>query len=406
MAILIISVACIGQNVPTTQANTTSTYTWQDNPWQKGNWQFDFRRYIGFESRDYEFGDVDAGSGNMFDLNFGTKYFVADHIAVGLNVMYESEKYKSVLDAVEKTSNYMIWPSATYMTGLSDNISLYGEVAVGFGGLKNSYEYGSIDEDESYSRFGYKISGGLPIRVARNSPLYFTPEFHYRGISTDYDDGKEKDNQFGLNMMFETYLPCSAKGWDTNGRWSNGRYRQGHSILGYTTRAGIMFGSTTFEYDDDYEDEEQDFFRAKFGGEYLYYIVNNVALGAEVRINSQKWENSDVDYEVTRTKLSFRPVVEFNMPGRARNLFIRGAFGFGSEKYKETYLGDEDEETVKFNSWGAHLGYNMFVAERIALTPMIGYESESEEFENVDDKQKGSGLSIGVGLRYNFGRGL
>ncbi len=401
LAILIISITCIGQNVPMETPQAISTYKWEEHPYAKGNWQFLFQEYASVNNQQYEYDGEDQGSATEVNLNFGTKYFVADHIAVGLSVMYGADKYNSVLDAIYKTNDYMVWGNFTYMRGLSSNISIYGEAAVGFGGLKESYEEDDFEEEDSYSRFGYKFTAGLPIRVARNSPLYFTPQFQYRGITTDYDDGKEKDNRFGLNMRFETYLPCSAKGWDTNGRWSSDRYRQGQSILGYTTRSGISFGSYTFEYDEDYDDEETDFFQAKLEGEYLYYIINNLALGAQVRVNSRSYEY-DNGFESSRTVLSFRPTVEYNMPGKARNLFIRAGYGFGTDNYTEEYNGNEDEDKIKFTSWGAHLGYNIFMARRISLTPMIGYESRSEKYEDDDEKQTGKGLDFAVGLRYHF----
>ena len=196
--LLACSTASFSQNVPKDQPVSVQNVTWEDLPHSKGNWEFLFREYASYSNREYEFDDIELGSQSEFMLNLDTKYFVADHIGIGAVLMYETNKIKSVLDAIEKTNEWMAWGNFTYMTNLSGNINLYGEGSIGFGGIKQSYEYGSIEEDESYSRFGYKLALGLPVRVARNSPLYLTPELQYRGITTDYDNGKEKENRFGF----------------------------------------------------------------------------------------------------------------------------------------------------------------------------------------------------------------
>ena len=127
-----------------------------------------------------------------------------------------------------------------------------------------------------------------------------------------------------------------------------------------------------------------------------YIIIDNLAIGAGLDFSfiSSKPE-ADI-YDEMSTRLLFQPFVRYYIePG----IFFQGALGLGSQKDKQSYQGTSQEQKYAATNWSLAVGYALFLNDRVALEPMIGYRNSNLKVKDSDTKYLDSGLFLKIGLQ-------
>lgn len=122
-----------------------------------------------------------------------------------------------------------------------------------------------------------------------------------------------------------------------------------------------------------------------------YFIIDNLAVGAGVGLNSSTSEKlGDV------SSFALTPFARYYFLGSGDvRLFGQGRFGFGSQK-----VGDLDAQS--FTTWGLGAGLNYFLNNNVALEALLGYDSR--KVKDAANPANGFGLNIGVQAFIGGGR--
>jgi outer membrane protein len=174
------------------------------------------------------------------------------------------------------------------------------------------------------------------------------------------------------------------------------QFEQGTMLVGGEFGVGFSTSKTKFDGRTDTNGKSTDFtLNPNFG----YFIIDNLAVGAElgVMLNSYKPENTDG--KSTETALTFGPFVRYYFPVK---IFLQGSAGIGTSKTKDDYNGDVDED--KFSIFGSSLGagYAIMLNDNVALEPMVGYESIAYKNKTSGEpayKNVNSGLFLRLGFQ-------
>ena len=131
-----------------------------------------------------------------------------------------------------------------------------------------------------------------------------------------------------------------------------------------------------------------------------YFIIDKLALGVGLNIMTSTDKDSRSSDKSTSSSVSIDPFVRYYLnPG----IFFQGAFGVGSNNYKET--NGNTTTTTKFNAtnWSISTGYAIFLNDYVAIEPSIGYQSYANKNKSSDFKLIDSGLFINVGFQIYLG---
>jgi len=109
----------------------------------------------------------------------------------------------------------------------------------------------------------------------------------------------------------------------------------------------------------------------------MYYIVNNLALGASLDFGTATYKNDASNNKQTIGSFSFMPMLELNMPGDNKglnNLFVRAGYGFGTQRTE--YTSGNTTNTTKYTTtdFCVGLGYNFFFHKGLSFTPIFDYD--------------------------------
>ncbi|MCX6234276.1 MAG: hypothetical protein NT175_06065 [Bacteroidetes bacterium] len=262
--------------------------------------------------------------------------------------------------------------------------------------------------------FGYILGIESPIKLSPNCNGYVTPGISYESRKADWDGGDDKDNELAFYLDLTFFIPNHDYSCDIGNGCSkvNERYQQGYALMGVTSWIGLSLNKYTLNYDITEEagmnmDENETDFRVGLNG--YYYVINNLAVGANITLNTYKYKSKEdvaYPYENSGSRFIFMPQVLYNLPfnGCLRNFFVNGGFGFGSNNssYK-TGSNPADKTKENITAYYVGAGYNYFFTDYLAFTPKIGFKSQKNKIKDQDYKVTRSGLVIDFGLNYFFG---
>lgn len=358
----------------------------------KGTNNFTIMQNFGYSRTKPE--DSDNSTRSM-GLNLDYNRFIADGIAVGAQLELNSVRSELSNINVVKSTSSMIYGNAMYGTSIGGTVNIYAKASVGFGQSKYTYT-GSPAEKEDL--FGYRIEVGAPIHLYNEGGNYFTPFIRYDHLQQKDEDVKYSDNIFSLGFQFQHYSPCSGYSCDCKHqrRYSGKMYEKGRNFISYTSMGEFGFGNNKFEYSN--ISEKTDVSGGSLNFQYGHYISKDIALGAGL-----SWSGSSEDDgsgKNTSSDFSIMPMITLNAPAKNcfENFFLQGGFGFGFEKFKSGSV----ETKYNTTDLGINIGFNHFISNHLAVTPKIGFASETFKNTNTDIKDKQSGFSLGIGFGYNF----
>ncbi|MBL7871208.1 MAG: porin family protein [Cyclobacteriaceae bacterium] len=127
-----------------------------------------------------------------------------------------------------------------------------------------------------------------------------------------------------------------------------------------------------------------------------YFVIDNLAVGAglDLSVTSIKPE-ADIS-DQNNFAFQFQPFVRYYVePG----FFVQGSYGLGSSKEKQSYQGSSQEQKYSISGWSIAAGYALFINDRVALEPLLGYKSETSKDKEFDYKYIDSGLFFKLGLQ-------
>ena len=155
------------------------------------------------------------------------------------------------------------------------------------------------------------------------------------------------------------------------------------------TKGNLLLGGSTSFSSDKWGDSKSTSF--SFAPNIGYFFVNNFAGGLRVQIDSYKEDGEDDAYVVT----SFAPFIRYYFIPAAKeqkvNIFVDGAYGFGSE-------GSGDTKS-NMNGYSFMAGPAIFLNQHTALEFTLGYSSM--KFEDVDDRFNTFKINIGFQIHLN-----
>lgn len=132
---------------------------------EKGNWLLGGSSNLEFNS-DKEKVKTDndtheTGTCRDFDFRPEVGYFVIDKLPVGIAMDISLDKMKySDSDSEYTWNDYVFGPFVRYYIANLDGFMPFAEASLGFGGGKQKSNYGSSENEEKYSVFGYKLGVG------------------------------------------------------------------------------------------------------------------------------------------------------------------------------------------------------------------------------------------------------
>jgi hypothetical protein len=374
------------------------------SPFSKGNWEFRIDRKIGYEYNNHYIEDNKQGHESNLNIDMQAVYYFMNGFGAGLEFCGDwCGEYNGV---DELSRRWMTYGSVTYGRPLTDNIGIYARAGAGFGNLTEITKYQGNTVKDKHNLFGIKAEIGAPM-LLNSGFSYITPYVAFNHRSTDFDNGKEKDNGIQLGFRLTTFLACDDMTCNCSKKrpLMNGRYNQGSSFIDFTTNGSFGFGKTTFDYDNMSNDYEEKFSRGSVRLHYNYYVIDNLSVGAGLRFSRRSNDQVDNDYKTTGTMWSVMPVVEYNLPFKnaLNNFFVQAGVGIGSGRVKiEEENEPDDIDKNKLFNVGVGIGYNDFFANRLSFTPYIGYEWNTRKNTDTDVKQKSRGFEFGLGIRTFF----
>lgn len=376
--------------------------------YQKGNNEFMLTRnfhYSNFTSYDED--GTKVGRSNDLGFNGEWNHFVADHFAIGAGLRASwSGDHPEFSQYDYLSRSWAFRANFTYADRIGDNFNWYGRLSVGYGMDKDIEKNGSQTNTDKSDFFDIKAKLAAPINLG-GSNTYIVPYIAYDYNKYNYDGSTENTNGIKIGLNFETYLGCDEIKCDCkNGfSFSKDMYQQGRSYIGYYSKGMFDISSTKVKYDalpnNDYQYNNSD---GHLKLEYSYYIIDNLAIGADLGFSTQVEKEKDSDFKSTGTGFDINPIITYNFPiaGLGNNLFIQGYAGVGSDTYKTTY--NNNTNTLKYSNstYGADIGYNSFFSNRLSLTPKVGYEWNTSKNKDTDVKQKQRGIYLAAGVQYHF----
>ena len=130
-----------------------------------------------------------------------------------------------------------------------------------------------------------------------------------------------------------------------------------------------------------------------------YFVINNLALGAELGFSMSKFKADGADYETNSSGVTIGPFARYYFG----KFYGEGTFGVGSNKDKEDDAGDITEQKSSVTSWSVGAGYAIFLNESVAIEPKIGYGSSTLKYKDVDNyKDIYAGLFFRLGVQVYF----
>ncbi|HNP97052.1 MAG TPA: autotransporter domain-containing protein [Cyclobacteriaceae bacterium] len=125
-----------------------------------------------------------------------------------------------------------------------------------------------------------------------------------------------------------------------------------------------------------------------------YFVMDNLAVGLGLSFATSSFKDDGSSDKSSSTGIGLTPFVRYYFD----KFFAQGAFGFGSNKSKNTFNNTTTESTQNTTNWSISGGYVIFLNDAIALEPQIGYSYFSQKSKGSNTKGINAGISFGVGV--------
>jgi outer membrane protein len=141
-------------------------------------------------------------------------------------------------------------------------------------------------------------------------------------------------------------------------------------------------------------------FDIEFGPTVGYFVIDNLAIGANLRIETSKTTDEIDDSESTSTGLSFGPFARYYFGP------IFGQLGVSVGTQKSEFKDGNFTTEGKFGTLGLGLGvgYAAMISDNVAIEPTLSYATTSLKPNEGDGKFTVSGISFGVGIAVYLGK--
>lgn len=374
-------------------------------PFRAGMWRYSLDQALSGKFGPYKVNGEKSANYREGDIDIGADYFFIDNWGVGANIYRNCTRYKFESGTLDKEADLIFNVNALY--GHSFNgFNLLGKASVGFGKGSYKYESNSYSYDGSENLFNWSLSVASPVEIDNN--LYITPEVGYQFRSRKEDEWKTRKGGVFLGLNLDMFFDCDDFFCDFKNDFQvpDNRYRQGNIVIGSRTTFNLNTGTCTDTYPGEVGEEEDKYgtFGTHLTGNGYYYVIDNVAVGAGLGFNIYSENEKDTDYKYSHSYFDFMPMVMVNVPvdNALKNLFLDAGVGFGTERWKESYDGNDEynEKNSRF-SYLVGLGYNYFITEKSCLTPFINFSGLNKKEKDTEEEQKWSWSGIGVGVAWN-----
>jgi Autotransporter beta-domain len=380
-----------------------------ESPFAKGNIFFLMYNNLGFNWKNLESNGESAGKRNRFVTDIEGTYFVADNIGIGVGLSsYKTKIKKEDIEQIEVSTMGSV--NALYGHSIGKTMNLYGRGEFGIGLNKSKYESPGYSQENKYNEYGLNFEVGAPFALGAGTGFLFTPYVNYNYGLTKDDNYKDVSSGINLGTRLNFSLPCAAFAHDCSqlSAFSQNMYSKGTNVIGGSTLFSLNFGTVESSYIGDdmynYENKLSDRY-ASVKVDYYHYIIDNLAIGAALRLMSSGEMDKETDYKQSEFSWMLRPEIQANLPveGKLNNSFLFAGYGFGGSREKTTSANNETTER-KYNnskiSFGA--GYNMFMAKSLALVPVLNYSMHTSKDADSDAKDKRKGFEAELSLRHTF----
>lgn len=373
------------------------------NPFAAGINQFPLKQNVSLKFLNiYEDGEKTSKT-NSEDVFIMYNRFIANGFAIGGQV---SAGWSGDHNGTEYLSrDWSVGLNFTYGKHFSDNFNMYVRLGGKYGQEKDITEYTGNTFTDKWNKYGFTGRVAFPFVLNPAKTVYLTPSLNYQYTTYDYDDSKETDNELGFYMGFEDYSDCDEMGYDRNRRFSANMYNQGSAFVDYYSKFAVDFTGNKTEYDNSTTgDYRYNISQVRLNTKAAYYIVDNLAVGASVRLDAGSSKEKDTDYKSSWTEWKIGPLVNFNIPTKTcwNNMFLEGGAEWGGYTYKDDYGTGTTTDKYKVFEWNAGVGYNIFIGPNVSLTPKIGWEQMAETNKDDDSKYETKGVVFRLGTRYSF----
>jgi len=131
-----------------------------------------------------------------------------------------------------------------------------------------------------------------------------------------------------------------------------------------------------------------------------YFVMDNLAVGADLLISFASQTSSDSDYKETESTLAIGPFARYYFPLEKFYPFVEGNIGIG--RWKEKWSnGTDGEEKESLLIYGFGLGAAKSLGENVMIDALLGYGSRSWKDEDDVKYIFGTfGLRIGLTLMF------
>lgn len=182
---------------------------------EKGSWIVSGKTGIGFNSATTKYEgsgqSIDGPKVSTFSITPSAGYFVANNIAIGVDLGFNSTKttFKNSLlqiDFVEKTSLFSILPNATYYFSTGNNVRPYLGAGIGYGSMTSTSFYNENETTNGGLLWGAK--GGLVYLLNSNVGLDLgaTYSSFKTKESVETTEVKTIANAFGVNAGISIFF--------------------------------------------------------------------------------------------------------------------------------------------------------------------------------------------------------
>lgn len=356
------------------------------SPFQAGTLRLSNQSMGNFYS--YKRAGYSPGKDNDLDGSLNLTWFPINGLGIGVDARYNDSYYTTQ----GTTSDYNYWAAYFHLVyGYAFNNRYHAFVKLGYGPAKSdSKSYLGLDNNHLVSSFrDMYVAAGGPIRVEKEGTLFITPLIsydQYKGTAGTHDI-RSKTTLFSIRL--ESYLPLSG-GEKTSKKY----YEKGAQFVDYSSR---------FEWNATTRSENQGeihFVPRKFNNRFLragygLYLLDNVAAGLNLELSHNREKNTGSLDDVSNT-ISVQPTIMAQVPveGALNHLFAQVSYEISAGK--ESGQVKTKEATVDFR-----VGYNLFIAKNLALTPRVGYtiDKNTRKYVSGDVKSTSKGLAGELMLR-------
>lgn len=168
----------------------------------------------------------------------------------------------------------------------------------------------------------------------------------------------------------------------------------------YFTNGSVLINSTTHKVNDD----KANSFAVKFNPKMGYFIIENLAIGAEIALSTSK-DTQNIgfgDIKNTTFGIGILPLARYYY----KNFFGEVAFGIATQKTKSenTALGTKTEFNA--TNYGARIGagYAFHLSQSVAIEPSVNYSFEKINPKDAPSnyKESLSSIFLGIGISAYF----